>query len=88
MVVEALARDLDRPRGDPRLQAEGTEGAGGVARQIHAGTAGPPCRLLLDHLDRDAGAREHAGQRQTGDTATDDQQAPSIHGLSAAGAIP
>jgi len=79
VVIEALARDLDGSGGDLRLQAEDTEGASGVAGQIHAGTCRPPYRRALDHLDRDAAPREHRRERQTGDTATHDQHAPPVH---------
>ena len=41
-----------------RLEAERTEGASGVAGQMHSGTGRPPRRFALDHLERDAGARE------------------------------
>jgi hypothetical protein len=36
-------------------------------------------RFALDHLERDAGAREHPRERQAGDPAPDDQDAPSAH---------
>jgi len=39
----------------------------------------PPRRFALDHLDRDAGAREHRRERQAGDPAPDDQDALSAH---------
>jgi integrase len=38
-----------------------------------------PYRRWLDHVDRDADAREHERQRQTGDTATHDQHARPVH---------
>jgi hypothetical protein len=78
VVAEALARDLDCSRGDLCLQAEDTEGADSVAGQIDPGACMAPCRFALDHLDRDAGPRDHGRQRQPGDTAADDQHAPPI----------
>jgi hypothetical protein len=56
LVAEALPWDLDGPGGDTRLEPERTEGASGVAGQIHSGTGRPPRRFAFDHLERDAGA--------------------------------
>ena len=87
VVAEPLARDLDGPGGELRLDAKRPQGASGVAGQIDAGAGRPPHGFALDHLGRETDAHECPRGRQAGDPATDDQDSPPADHVTARRAL-
>ena len=79
VIEEALAPDLHRALGDIGIEAEGAQGASGVAGQVDAGARGREGRLALDHLRREAGASERPRRGESRDPGTDDQDARARH---------
>lgn len=78
VVEEALPPDRVRARRQSRSDAELIQCPYGVSRQIQAGAGRLPFGHPLNDLDVDVALIQSAGQRETGNTGTDDQHAHAV----------
>ena len=79
VVADALPGNHDSSLRDCLFEAQRAQRARSVARKVDTRPRFVPGRLPLDHLDREAGAGERSGGRETGDASPDYEDSRLTH---------